>query len=122
MVSKEIIVNGDPRETRIAVREDGKLVELHIERGERVVARNHSGAGLRDREVVAVPLRREHDDFVPADARKHRIGNRIGFVRRGHEGGDRKHDSAEDNRDRRSEGPGVVGEGFDKLSPNGGVG
>ncbi|MFM7188092.1 MAG: Rne/Rng family ribonuclease, partial [Armatimonadota bacterium] len=37
MVSKEIIVNGDPRETRIAVREDGKLVELHIERGERVV-------------------------------------------------------------------------------------
>ena len=34
---KEIIVNADVRETRIAVREDGQLVELHIEREERVV-------------------------------------------------------------------------------------
>ncbi len=34
---KEIIVNGDPREARIAVREDGQLIELHIEREERVV-------------------------------------------------------------------------------------
>lgn len=36
-MSKEIIVNADARETRIAVREDGQLVELHIEREERVV-------------------------------------------------------------------------------------
>ena len=43
MVSKEIIVNGDPRETRIAVREDGRLVELHIERGERVVGSIYKG-------------------------------------------------------------------------------
>lgn len=34
---KEIIVNVGERETRIAVTEDGKLVELHIERAERVV-------------------------------------------------------------------------------------
>jgi ribonuclease G len=36
-MSKEIIVNADVRESRIAVREDGQLVELHIEREERVV-------------------------------------------------------------------------------------
>ncbi len=36
-MSKEIIVNADARESRIAVREDGQLVELHIEREERVV-------------------------------------------------------------------------------------
>ena len=36
-MSKEIIVNADTRESRIAVREDGQLVELHIEREERVV-------------------------------------------------------------------------------------
>ncbi|MFM7321372.1 MAG: ribonuclease E/G [Armatimonadota bacterium] len=42
-MSKEIIVNGDPRETRIAVREDGQLVELHIERGERVVGSIYKG-------------------------------------------------------------------------------
>jgi ribonuclease G len=35
--NKEIIVNVGERETRIAVTEDGKLVELHIERSERVV-------------------------------------------------------------------------------------
>lgn len=34
---KEIIVNVDTRETRVAIIEDGKLVELHIEREERVV-------------------------------------------------------------------------------------
>src|SRR5450755_1722557 len=34
---KEIIVNVGERETRIAVTEEGKLVELHIERAERVV-------------------------------------------------------------------------------------
>jgi ribonuclease G len=33
---REIIVNIDTRETRVAVVEDGKLVELHIEREERV--------------------------------------------------------------------------------------
>src|SRR5690349_20227651 len=36
-LSKEIIVNVGERETRIAVTEEGKLVELHIERAERVV-------------------------------------------------------------------------------------
>src|SRR5438094_8939912 len=36
-MSKEIIVNVGDRETRIAVIEEGKLVELHIERAERVV-------------------------------------------------------------------------------------
>jgi len=36
-MSKEIIVNVDPRETRVALIEAGKLVELHIEREERVV-------------------------------------------------------------------------------------
>ncbi len=36
-MSKEIIVNVDTRETRVAVVESGKLVELHIEREERVV-------------------------------------------------------------------------------------
>ncbi len=36
-MSKEIIVNVGERETRIAVMEDDKLVELHIERAERVV-------------------------------------------------------------------------------------
>src|SRR3990170_8505527 len=35
-MSKEIIVNVDSRETRVAIIEDGKLVELHIEREERV--------------------------------------------------------------------------------------
>src|SRR5204863_3706665 len=37
MMAKEIIVNVGERETRIAVTEEGKLVELHIERAERVV-------------------------------------------------------------------------------------
>ncbi|MDO8683305.1 MAG: Rne/Rng family ribonuclease [Armatimonadota bacterium] len=36
-MSKEIIVNVDTRETRVAIIEEGKLVELHIEREERVV-------------------------------------------------------------------------------------
>jgi ribonuclease G len=36
-VAKEIVVNVGERETRIAVMEEGKLVELHIEREERVV-------------------------------------------------------------------------------------
>jgi ribonuclease G len=36
-MAKEIVVNVGERETRIAVLEDGKLVELHIERAERVV-------------------------------------------------------------------------------------
>jgi len=37
ITSKEIIVNVDPRETRVALIEAGKLVEMHIEREERVV-------------------------------------------------------------------------------------
>ena len=36
-MSKEIIVNVDSRETRVAIIESGKLVELHVEREERVV-------------------------------------------------------------------------------------
>jgi len=36
-VSKEIFVNVEPRETRVAVIENGRLVELHVEREERVV-------------------------------------------------------------------------------------
>ncbi len=36
-MSKEIIVNVDARETRVAIVESGRLVELHIEREERVV-------------------------------------------------------------------------------------
>lgn len=36
-MSKEIIVNVDSRETRVALIEAGKLVELHVEREERVV-------------------------------------------------------------------------------------
>jgi ribonuclease G len=36
-VQKEIFVNVDPRETRVAVVEGGQLVELHLEREERVV-------------------------------------------------------------------------------------
>jgi ribonuclease G len=40
---KEIIVNADARESRIAVREDGQLTELHIEREERVVGSIYKG-------------------------------------------------------------------------------
>lgn len=36
-MSKEIIVNCDTRETRVALLDGGKLVELHVEREERVV-------------------------------------------------------------------------------------
>lgn len=36
-MSKEIIVNIDNRETRVAIIEQGRLVELHIEREERIV-------------------------------------------------------------------------------------
>ncbi|MFQ3548348.1 MAG: Rne/Rng family ribonuclease [Armatimonadota bacterium] len=36
-MSKEILVNVDTRETRVAVIESGRLVELHVEREERVV-------------------------------------------------------------------------------------
>ena len=36
-VTKEIAINVSPRETRIAVMENGRLVELHVEREERVV-------------------------------------------------------------------------------------
>lgn len=42
-MAKEIIVNADVRESRIAVREDGQLVELHIEREERVVGSIYMG-------------------------------------------------------------------------------
>jgi ribonuclease G len=42
-MSKEIIVNADVRETRIAVREDNQLVELYFEREERVVGNVYKG-------------------------------------------------------------------------------
>jgi ribonuclease G len=42
-LSKEIFVNSDVRETRIAVKEDGRLVELHIEREERIVGSLYKG-------------------------------------------------------------------------------
>src|SRR5204862_7320754 len=40
---KEILVNVDDRETRIAVLEEGRLVELHVEREERVVGSVYKG-------------------------------------------------------------------------------
>lgn len=40
---KELIVNVDERETRIAVLENGRLVELHVEREERVVGGIYKG-------------------------------------------------------------------------------
>jgi ribonuclease G len=40
---KEILINVDPRETRIAVLERGRLVELHVEREERVVGGVYKG-------------------------------------------------------------------------------
>ena len=42
-MAKEILVNADSRESRIAVREDNQLVELHIEREERVVGSIYKG-------------------------------------------------------------------------------
>ncbi len=42
-MQKEIIVNVGERETRIAVLEEGKLVELHVEREERVVGNLYKG-------------------------------------------------------------------------------
>ncbi|MBL1150753.1 MAG: Rne/Rng family ribonuclease [Armatimonadetes bacterium] len=42
-MNKEIIVNVTPRETRIAVLEDGQLMELRVEREERVVGSIYKG-------------------------------------------------------------------------------
>jgi ribonuclease G len=42
-LTKDIIVNVGERETRIAVVEDGRLTELHIERGERIVGSLYKG-------------------------------------------------------------------------------
>jgi ribonuclease G len=42
-VTKEIVINVSPRETRIAVLENGRLVELHVEREERVVGSVYKG-------------------------------------------------------------------------------
>lgn len=42
-INKEIIVNVAPRETRIAVMENGQLVELRVERGERIVGHLYKG-------------------------------------------------------------------------------
>src|SRR5205085_874828 len=40
---KEILINVEERETRIAVLENGRLVELHVEREERVVGGVYKG-------------------------------------------------------------------------------
>src|SRR5205814_10153099 len=40
---KELLVNVNDRETRIAVLENGRLVELHVEREERVVGNIYKG-------------------------------------------------------------------------------
>ena len=76
-MSKEIIVNADARETRIAVREDGQLVELHIEREERVVGSIYKGRvdnvlpGM-DAAFVDIGLERNAflyaGDIVPGDS------------------------------------------------------
>lgn len=42
-MSKEIIANVGERETRVAVVEDGRLTELHVERGERIVGSLYKG-------------------------------------------------------------------------------
>ncbi|PIY48015.1 MAG: Rne/Rng family ribonuclease, partial [Armatimonadetes bacterium CG_4_10_14_3_um_filter_59_10] len=39
----EIIVNVHPKETRVGILEDGRLTELHIERGEKVVGNIYKG-------------------------------------------------------------------------------
>lgn len=39
----EIIVNVQPRETRVGILEDGRLTELHVERGEKVVGNIYKG-------------------------------------------------------------------------------
>jgi ribonuclease G len=49
-LSKEIFVNVEPRETRVAVIESGRLVELHVEREERVV-----GSIFKGRVVNVLP-------------------------------------------------------------------
>ena len=49
-MSKEIFVNVEPRETRVAVIEEGRLVELHVEREERVV-----GSIFKGRVVNVLP-------------------------------------------------------------------
>ncbi len=106
-MSKEIFVNSDVRETRIAVREDGKLVELHIEREERIVGSLYKGrvdnvvAGI-DAAFIDIGLERNAflyagdiigDDDEPEgsngfDRRGRRVRSRTpigGLVKRGNE-------------------------------------
>lgn len=76
-MSKEIYVNTDAHEARIAVKEDGQLVELHIEREERVVggiykARVESVHHGMDASFVDIGLDRNAflyaGDIIPAGA------------------------------------------------------
>ena len=84
-MSKEIIVNVDPRETRVALVDSGRLIELHIERQEQVVGSlykckvNNVLAGM-DAAFVEIGLERnaflyvadvlpEMDDECPAPRR-----------------------------------------------------
>ena len=94
-MAKEIIVNADVRESRIAVREDKQLVELHIEREERVVgsiykARVESVHQGMDAAFVEIGLERNAylaaGDILGSDGdeeRNDRGGNSGGLDRRG---------------------------------------
>ena len=75
-MTKEIIVNVDPRETRIAVLDDGQLTELHVEREQRVVgnlykARVDNVLPGMDAAFVEIGLERNaflyKDDILPED-------------------------------------------------------
>lgn len=92
-MSREIIVNVDTRETRVALVESGKLVELHVEREERVVGSLYKAkvsnvlSGM-DAAFVDIGLERnaflyvadvlpEMDDEVPAARREYSRNVRI---------------------------------------------
>jgi ribonuclease G len=91
-LSKEIFVNSDARETRIAVREDGKLVELHMEREERIVGSLYKGrvdnvvAGI-DAAFIDIGLERNAflyaGDIIGDDDAENGDGGNGGFDRRG---------------------------------------
>ena len=75
-MTKEIIVNVDPRETRIAVLDDDQLTELHVEREQRVVgnlykARVDNVLPGMDAAFVEIGLERNaflyKDDILPED-------------------------------------------------------
>lgn len=104
-MSKEIIVNADARETRIAVREDGQLVELHIEREERVVGSIYKGRVdnvPHSLDAAFVEIGLERNAFLYA-------GDIVGMPDGGGRGGSAAGDDAEDD-----ENGGSGGERFDR--------